>query len=170
MAGAKGKGLLRRAVAANVQVCIVDTLTGPTSEISHIILHRCGAQAADQHKGIQNDPHRFYVGLTRAQRSTTVWLEKEPFGMPGSRAGRVSRSTRAADANAQAFFNKMFDAIGGLAIPNEDMDWGSEEMLPRVALSVGPVTTGGLASSTGRPAARGGGPQPLNPRPARGIT
>ena len=95
-------------------------------------------------------------------------MEKEPFGMPRSRADPVSRSTHAADANAQAFFNKMFDAILDLGIPNEDMDLGSEEMLPRVALSVGPVTTGGPGSC--RPAARGGGPQPLNPRPARGIT
>ena len=85
--GAKTKGLLRCAVAANVQVCVVDTLTGPTSEISHIIRHRRVTHADDQHRSNQADLHRFYVGLTRARRSTTVWLEKEPFGMPGGPCG-----------------------------------------------------------------------------------
>ena len=47
--GAKRKGLLRRAVAASVQVCIVDTLTGPTSEISRIIRHRRVTHSDDQH-------------------------------------------------------------------------------------------------------------------------
>ena len=87
------------------------------AEISHIIRHRGVTHADDQRKGIQADPHCFYVGLTRARRSTTVWLEKEPFGMPRSRADPVIRSTHAADANAQAFFNKMFGAILDLGIP-----------------------------------------------------
>ena len=34
-------------------------------------------------------------------------------------------------------FNKMFDAVLDLGIPNEDMGLGSEEMLPRVAQYVG---------------------------------
>ena len=56
VARAKGKGPLRPAVAANVQVCIVDTLTRPTSEISHIIRRRRVTHADDQHKGIQAMP------------------------------------------------------------------------------------------------------------------
>ena len=134
VAGAKEKGLLGHAVAANVQVCIVDTLTGPTSEISHIIRHRRMTKAEDQHKGNQADLHRLYVGLTRARRSTTVWLEKEPFGVPWDRAPAVRRSVQASDAGAQAFFNKMFDAIDEQRIPWEDMGLGNwADPLPRVA-------------------------------------
>ena len=44
--------------------------------------------------------------------------------MPGSRAPPVSRSTHAFGANAQAFFNKMFDAIEGQRIPIADTDLG----------------------------------------------
>ena len=57
--GAKSKGLLRCASAANVQARIVDTLTRPTSEISHIARHRRVAQQAEgQHKGNHTDLHR----------------------------------------------------------------------------------------------------------------
>ena len=52
------KGLLRCASATNVQVCIVDTLTRPTSEISHITRHRHVAQAEDPHEGNEADLHR----------------------------------------------------------------------------------------------------------------
>ena len=37
---ARWEGRLRHTVEANVQVCIVDTLTGPTAEVTHIIRHR----------------------------------------------------------------------------------------------------------------------------------
>ena len=56
--GAKTTGLLHAPTAANVQACVVDTLTGPTPEISHIIRHRRTSRAADQHKGNQADLHR----------------------------------------------------------------------------------------------------------------
>ena len=55
---AKAQGLLRRTAEANLQVCIIDTLTGPTAEVVHIIRHRRVTQEADQHKGNQSDPHR----------------------------------------------------------------------------------------------------------------
>ena len=54
--------------------------------------------------------------------------------MPGGRAEAVHKSTHAFDANAQAFFNKMFDATEGGNLSSEDMDLGSEEPLPRVAV------------------------------------
>jgi hypothetical protein len=49
----------------------------------------------------------------------------------------VRKSTHAFDANAQAFFNKIFDAIEGGNLSSEDMDLGSEETLPRVAVQYG---------------------------------
>ena len=119
---AKVQGCLQHTVAANVQVCIIDTLTGPTAEVVHIIRHRRVTTEADQHKGIQSDPHRLYVGLTRGKISTTVWMEKEPFGMPDRRAAPVRRSEHASDAAAQTFFNKQFDAIQALNLPVEDVD------------------------------------------------
>jgi len=119
---AKAQGLLRRTTEANLQVCIIDTLTGPTAEVVHIVRHRRGTTEADQHKGIQSDPHRLYVGLTRGKISTTVWMEKEPFGMPASRAARVNPAMHANDAAAQTFFHKMFDAIQELDIPVLDVD------------------------------------------------
>ena len=85
--GAKAPGLLHSATAANAHACVVDTLTGPTSEISHAIRHRRAKPAADQHAGNQADLRRLYVGFARARRSTAVWLEKDPFGTPGARAG-----------------------------------------------------------------------------------
>jgi hypothetical protein len=121
---AKLQNLLRYTVEANVQICIIDTLTGPTADVVHIIRHRRVTQDADQHKGNQSDPHRLYVGLTRGKISTTVWMEKEPFGMPASRAARVSPATHANDAAAQTFFDKMFDAIQELNIPVQDVDTG----------------------------------------------
>lgn len=122
--GCKLQGILRFTFATNVKVCIVDSMTGPTSQISHIIRHRRVVTAADQHKGHQADPRRFYVALTRARRSTTVWLEKEPFGTPVRRAPAVSRAEHANDAAAQESFDKMFDAIQELNIPWSDIpEW-----------------------------------------------
>ena len=79
IANANMQGLLTLAEPGNVQVCIVDTLTGPTSVISHIIRHLRQSSDADQHKGNQADPLRFYVALTRARKSTWVRMAKEPF-------------------------------------------------------------------------------------------
>ena len=46
----------------------------------------------------------------------------------------LHRSTQASDASAQAFFNKMFDAIDEQGSPCEDMDLGNwADPLPRVA-------------------------------------
>ena len=45
--GAKATGLLHSGTAASVQVCVVDTLTRPTPEISHIVRHRRTHRAAD---------------------------------------------------------------------------------------------------------------------------
>ena len=119
---ARLEGRLRHTVDANVQVCIVDTLTGPTAEVTHIIRHRRVTTATDQHRGLQSDPRRLYVALTRGKISTTVWMEKEPFGMPWRRTERVRRSENATDAEAQTFLYRMFDAIQEFAIPAEDAD------------------------------------------------
>ena len=53
-------------------VCILDTLTGPTSVISHITRHRRLSSEADHHQGEQTNPLHFYVAWTRARKSTTV--------------------------------------------------------------------------------------------------
>ena len=79
IANAKLHGLLTLTEPGNVQVCIVDSLTGPTSAMSHIIRHRRRSSDSDQHKGNQADPLRFYVALTRARKSTWVWVAREPF-------------------------------------------------------------------------------------------
>ena len=91
--------------------------------------------------GNQADLHRLYVGRTRARRSTTVWLEKEPFGAPGDRAARVAKSTHASDAEAQSLFNRMLDAIEELESPSEDMDTDIlyAALPPRVAQYAGPL-------------------------------
>ncbi len=58
------QGMLTAAAPANVQACIVDTLTGPTLLIKHIIRHQHVSMYTDQHKGNHADPHRLYGGLT----------------------------------------------------------------------------------------------------------
>ena len=98
---ARQQGLLQHTVEANVQICIIDALTGPTAEVVHIVRHRRVTSEADQHKGNQSDPHRFYVGLTRGRISTTVWMEDKPFGLPWNRAPRMNKSTHANDAREQ---------------------------------------------------------------------
>ena len=111
------QGLLTLKEPGNVQVCIVDTLTRPTSAISHIIRHRRLSSEADQHKGGQADPLRFYVALTRARKSTWAWMEKELFGTPVLRAAKQHRAVHAGDAYAQVFIHKIFDAILEMTIP-----------------------------------------------------
>ena len=51
IANVKLQGLLTLAEPGNFQVCIVDTLTGPASMISHIIRHRRQSSDADLRKG-----------------------------------------------------------------------------------------------------------------------
>ena len=101
IANAQKEGVLQHTVEANVQVCIIDVLTGPTAEVVHVVRHRRVTLEADQHKGNQSDPHRFYVGLTRGKISTTVWMEKEPFGVPWLRTPKMSKMTHANDAKEQ---------------------------------------------------------------------
>ena len=77
---ARQLGLLQHTQPTNTQVRIVDTLTGPTSEHTHVLLHRRTCEEADMYKGNQSNEQRYYVAVTRARRSTTVWLDSEPFG------------------------------------------------------------------------------------------
>ena len=64
------QGSLLVAAPANVQVCIVDTLRGPTYVITH--RRRRLSSETNQHKGNQSYPLRFYVALARARPSTWV--------------------------------------------------------------------------------------------------
>ena len=52
---ARQQGLLQHTVEANVQICMIDALTGPTAEVVHIVRHRRVTAEADQHKGNQSD-------------------------------------------------------------------------------------------------------------------
>ena len=72
-----------------------------------------------------------------------MWLEKEPFGTPKGGAAPVASSTHASDADAQSLFNTMFDAIGALELPPEDLDAHvhSEALLPHVAQYAGALAT-----------------------------
>ena len=87
----------------------MDSLTGPTAEHAHVIRHRRVTLIADQHRGLQGDPKRFYVAATRGRSSLTVWLEQEPFGLPDKRLDKLHAGHP--DAEAQKLFSKIYDHI-----------------------------------------------------------
>ena len=79
---ARALGLLRHTQVSNAPVRVPDTLCGLTSEHTHVLLHRRTCRVADMHRGIQHSDKRYYVAVSRAKRTSTIWLDAEPFGTP----------------------------------------------------------------------------------------
>ena len=105
-------GIFKSVRASNCQVRVVDSLTGPTADHVRVIRHRRKVGAADQHKGLQGDPKRFYVAATRGRSSLTVWLEQEPVGILEIASTSSQLTTRARKPNS--FFSNIYGHIANL--------------------------------------------------------
>ena len=69
--------------AGEVKVYLHHAVRGLSLTCVHAIHHRRYLDPEDnQYAGIQGELERWYMVYTRGQRSTTMWLETQPFGTP----------------------------------------------------------------------------------------
>jgi len=123
--------LLRHTQVSNIQVRVLDTLCGPTSEHTHVLLHRRTKGEPDMHKGIQNCEKRYYVAVSRARQSTTIWLDALPFGKPGRWLNpNVSHGL----VSAKMFHKRILETVQQQQLPWEELepgrDWDHDCRLP----------------------------------------
>ena len=66
-----------------IKVLVVDSARGMTASFVHVIRGERLAGRNDQYFGIQGDEHREYISYTRGKHLCHVWLQVQPFGVPG---------------------------------------------------------------------------------------
>ena len=67
-----------------VQVMLVHGARGKTAYCVHFLRHRRYIGSEDQFHGLQGDLTCQYISTTRGSLKVTVWMEHQPFGMPGN--------------------------------------------------------------------------------------
>ena len=129
----KRNGLLRHTQGANVQVRIVDAVTGPTSEHTHILFHRRFCNEADMYKGNQSNERRYYVAVTRARLCAAVWLDSEPFGTEAR--ARRSHLDRGSHVSGRRFHHNLQKVVWQQKLPYRILQpggwhWDNHSNLP----------------------------------------
>ena len=66
-----------------------------TADYVHVVRGSRIPHHHDQYWGIQAETKREYVSYTRAKFVCHVWLESQPFGLPGAESARPSKSDAA---------------------------------------------------------------------------
>ena len=93
-----------------VKVLTHHSIRGLSVNVVHGLRHRRWIDAEDQFQGVQEDPERDYMVLTRGKDKTVMWLEVQPFGQPDPRLkgkgkkahkGKSSKGTQGKGSNKQ---------------------------------------------------------------------
>ena len=67
-----------------VEISLPLSARGESVPIVHCVRHRRFLQHADQYAGTQQNLQQEYINLTRGMMKTCMWVEEQPFGLPGS--------------------------------------------------------------------------------------